>query len=183
MRILLTLLFLVLASNSYAEFYVGGNGGVYQYDQDTDVAGLNDIEIRDYTLGIHGGYMLRDWIGAELQYLNYLEGGDTLANGDIILRGKGESFSLTVRPAWRISQDFELFAKLGVAFWDAKLRYRIPALDIEETVKDDDADFTWSAGGRWWGGDHWSLALEFNRIQADTEIQFDSLTFNVAYHF
>jgi hypothetical protein len=183
MRYFVAVLALAIASNSYAEFYVGGNAGAYLYDQNVDVTSSSDVEIRDYALGVHAGYMLRDWIGAEVAYLNYLEGGETLGNDEVILRAKGESVSLTLRPAWRISQDFELFAKLGVAFWDADLRYRVPALELEDKVSDDGSDFTWGAGGRWWGGEHWSLALEFDRIQADTEVQFDTVTFNIAYHF
>jgi len=184
MRHLVAALTLFLSSYSYAEFYVGGNAGVYLYDEEVDIAGFQDIEFRDYALGVHGGYMYRDWIGAEITYLNFLEGGETLGDNDVILRAKGESVSLALRPAWRISQDFELFAKLGVAFWDAKLRYSVPALSlVDEKADDDGSDFTWGAGGRWWGGDHWSLALEFSRIEADTEVQFDTVTFNAAYHF
>ena len=184
MRHLTAVLALFLSSYANAEFYVGGNAGVYLYDEDVDSLGYQDIELRDYALGVHGGYMYRDWIGAEISYLNFLEGGDKLGNNDVILRGKGESISLAIRPAWRISQDFELFAKLGVAFWDADVRVSIPALGVDdEKVSDDGSDFTWGAGGRWWGGEHWSLALEFNRIQADSDIQFDSVTFNAAYHF
>jgi hypothetical protein len=182
---------LTFAAQSHAEFYAGGNAGVYLYDQEIDTSGVDDIEFRDYTLGLHGGYMFRDWIGAEIWYLNYLEAGESLGNDDVILRGKGDSFGLALRPAWRISHDFELFAKLGVSFWDTKAKIRYSEAFLEEyanlnlptEVSDDGSDFVWGGGGRWWGGDQWSLALEFLRIEADTEVQFDSVTFNVAYHF
>ena len=178
----MTAMTLTFAAQTHAEFYAGANAGVYLYDQELDISGLDDIEFRDYTVGLHGGYMLRDWIGAEIWYLNYQEAGENL-DDVVILRGKGDSFGLGRRPAWRISHDFELFAKLGVSFWDAKIRYSVPEMNLQDKVSVDGSDFTWGGGGRWWGGDHWSLALEFQRIEADPEVQFDTVTFNVAYHF
>ena len=110
MKYLVVAMTLTFAAQSHAEFYAGANTGVYLYDQEVDISGLDDIEFRDYTVGLHAGYMLRDWIGAEIWYLNYLEAGENL-DDVVILRGKGHSFGLGLRPAWRISHDFELFAK------------------------------------------------------------------------
>jgi opacity protein-like surface antigen len=180
MKYLAILLTFIIAAQANAEAYVGISGGGYLYDQDLD--GSGDLELRDYTLGLFGGYAFNDWIGAEASYQNFLEGGDNIDN-TVIVRGKGDSWNLLVRPTWRISHDFELYAKLGIAFWNTDFKVRIPDMNFSDSEDDNGQDFTWGVGGRWWGSDRWSLAAEFNRIEADSKVQFDVVTMNLAYHF
>ena len=174
-------IFFMLAAQAHAGAYVGGNVGGYLYDEDLDGSGLDDVEVRDWTAGAQAGYMFTNWIGVEGWYQHYFEGSETI-EGIAEIEGEGSLFGVAVRPALRISDDFELYAKLGLGFWDADVDVEVPGLP-ETEFDDDGTDFIWGFGGRWWGGKHWSLGLEFTRLEADSEVQFDNVTFNAAYHF
>ena len=179
---LLMTLLLVLAVEARAEAYLGLNAGAYLYDQELDGLGLEDLELRDATVGAHAGYIFTEWFGVEAWYQTYVEGEETLG-GEIRIRGEGDAYGFSLRPALRVSHDFELFAKLGLAFWDAKAKFDVPSVDLREAEKTDGEDFTWGFGGRWWGGEHWSVGAEFSRIEAEKDVQFDVVNMSAAFHF
>lgn len=182
MRYFAVIFLSLIVLKAHSEAYVGVNGGAYLYDQELDGLGLEDVELRDVAVGAYAGYTFAEWFGVEAWYQKYVEGQETLG-GQFRLRGKGDAYGFSLRPALRVSHDFELYAKLGMAFWDAQADIEALSVDFRDRGKADGEDFSWGFGGRWWGGDHWSVGAEFSRIEAPKEVQFDVVNMNAAYHF
>jgi len=144
----------LVASPAFAAddgFYVEGGIGYYQLD----IGGGWDAGDTAYKLG--AGYNFLKYFGAEVEWI---DGGSPEKYGETI-EISGWNFSAIGR--WPVTEQFEVFGKLGALMWDADLRGFVRG-------SDDGTDFSWGLGVGWNFTDHFTVNAEYQGFEiADTD--------------
>lgn len=136
-----------------------------------------DFDESDTTWYIKGGYMFNDILGLEGGYLDLgdYEGGSGV-------KVDADAFWLGGVANWSVAEQFDLYAKLGAFFVNAKSDQFIPGIG---QVRDDD-DKTELAGGvgAEWDLGTWNFFLEYNRIDTSvSDLRVDAIALGVKYEF
>ena len=134
---LFTVLFFacVLSTSALAAspFYVGGGIGQSYVEEDNVLPG-EDFEGEDFAFKVFGGYRFHKNFSVELAYIDFGKPDDNILGIDVetelyavVLSGVG------ILP---LSDRFELFVKLGAAYWDGKAKVAgLTARDDENGTK------------------------------------------------
>jgi OmpA-OmpF porin, OOP family len=132
-------------------FYVEGGIGYYQLD----IGGGWDAGDTAYKLG--AGYNFLKYFGVEVEWI---DGGSPEKYGETV-DINGWNFSAIGR--WPVSEQFELFAKLGALMWNADVSGFLHG-------SDDGTDFSWGLGAGWNFTDHFTVNAEYQGFEiADTD--------------
>lgn len=166
-RIIATLaLSSLLSAPGFAEennWFVGVSFG----RSDIDVSGFD----RETGFKIFGGFRANENVAISLAYVDLGE----FEEGDASIETDG--FNLSAIGILPLSENFELFAKLGVFRWDSELK--ISGLG---SADDDDTGFSFGLGAGYSFFDNFALNAEFQRFDLDGD-NIDLLSAGLVYSF
>ncbi len=130
-------------------FYAGAKVGGYTFEENDEF----DFEISDVAWGVYGGYMFNRYIGVEAEYMSLEEGDDSVSvpgssvNVDVV--GEVESWGLSIKPTLPLSDQWELFAKLGWNWYDSQATASIQGFGTQISASESDDEFFWGIGAAW----------------------------------
>jgi OOP family OmpA-OmpF porin len=174
--------------------YVGA--GVGQFNVQAD-----DLDFDDGDVGfkVFGGYNFLEWLGAEVAYIDGGSAEEKFSDPDLGSATLGvdvTAFTLAAVGTLPIGDMFELYGKLGMAFWDGDLSVSASGLICDEliaeglpcseTVGDSGEDFYWGIGAGVNFGEHFNVRLEYEAFQIgaeDIDADADFISGSVVYRF
>jgi len=175
-----------LAATEY--FYFGA--GVGQTDnrkacnEFDDLGFSSNCDDSDTAVKLFAGYRYSPNLALEGFYVDF---GETSAkSGNTRLTVEPETFGVSAVGLWPASREIDLFAKLGVTFWNMKGDSQLDGEKI--SVSDDDVDFTFGAGAQYLFSSQFALRLEWERYNkignADTfQSDIDLISVSAAFAF
>ncbi len=89
-------------------FYAGASIGQFGVDE-------NGFSESDTSFKLFGGWMFNQFIGGDLEYID----GGTVRDGDFGIDSTG--FNVSIKGNWPVTEQFDVFAKVGYYFWDADI--------------------------------------------------------------
>lgn len=152
------------------EFYVGASIG-QSYVEEDDVIFDEDFDEEDFGFKVFGGMRFHKNFAAELTYLDFGEPDDEILGIDSEIDLYAWAlYGVGVLP---LTDKFELFAKLGVAYWDAEGKARF--MGISAKNDDDGTELAYGLGASYSLTDHFAFRVEYEGIDLDDEIDGASL--------
>jgi len=142
-------------------FYVGAGIG----DFGIDVSGFNGS---DTGFKVFGGYKFIDYLAAEVEYLD----GGTVEDGGLELDVTG--FNVSGVGILPVGEKFNLFAKLGMIFWDAK---------ASGFGNDSGEDFSWGIGAGYAFTDQFGMQLEYQGFEIEDTDTVDMISLGATWKF
>jgi len=157
--------------------YAGAKVGGYSFEED-------DVEISDIAWGVYGGYMFNRHIGVEAEYLKLEEGNDSFpipgTNEKGEIEGEVDIWALSIKPTLPLSDQWELYAKLGWNWYETEASGSVQGLGTLVSESDSDDGFLWGIGAEW-SYDIYHLRAEF---QSDDDFPDTSIyTVGVGINF
>jgi OOP family OmpA-OmpF porin len=146
-------------------FYVGA--GIGQASVDVDGFSGDDTGYK-----LFGGWMFNPYVGGELEYIDGGTAED--AGAEIDLSG----FNASLKLAYPFAEQFNVFAKLGMIFWDAD--FSIPGLG---SASDDGEDFSWGVGAGWDFTENFGATLEYQGFEVEDTDTVDMFSLGLVYKF
>ena len=144
--------------------YVGAGVG----SMGVDVGGFSGDDVG---YKVFGGWMFNPYIGAELEYLD----GGTAEDRGVEIDVSG--FNASLRGAYPISEQFSVFAKVGMLFWDAD----VSSSGISGS--DDGEDFSWGVGLGFDFSDNLGVTLEYQGFEVEDTDTVDMISAGLAWKF
>jgi OmpA-OmpF porin, OOP family len=142
------------ASQASAQGFIGGSIGQSDIDDEITsglINGSQSVDGKDTAWKIFGGYMFNRHFGLEVAYVDLGEvsySGTTDAFGptELVTGGKVEAwgFNISAIGALPVTEQFSVFGKLGLFFWDAEANDTTGGRPFSAT--DDGADFSFGVG-------------------------------------
>lgn len=183
--------------------YIGAGIGQFNVQLDDiaiDGEGIGlDFDDGDVGFKVFGGYNFLDWLGAEVAYI---DGGTAEENysdpdlGGLKLEADVSAFTVAGVGTLPIGDMFELYGKLGIAFWDGDLTFSTSGLLCEEltaeglpcseTGSESGEDFYWGIGAGVNFGENFNIRLEYEAFQIgadDIDADADFISGSVVYRF
>jgi opacity protein-like surface antigen len=165
-------------------FYVGAGLGSASIDIDL-IEGV-DFSGDDTAFKVFGGYGFNQYIAVELEYIDggtaedsYSDGVDTLKIG-IDLSG----FNANVVGAWPIGEQFKIFGKIGMLFWDADFNAKLNGVLIPDGEDSDSGeDFSWGVGASWDFTDNIGAQIEYQGFEIEDVDTADLISASVYWRF
>ena len=157
--------------------------GAYRYSGISIGASAIDVDDTDFDesdIGFKwfGGVMVNQNFGFELSYIY----GGTINSSSSILRSvESNAFTIEALGQFPVGGKFSLFARAGIAFYDA---YAVTRAGL--VYGNSDEDFTWSVGGSFWVNPRLGLRLEWQQVPFSTsqyDGDFSMLSLGIAYRF
>jgi OOP family OmpA-OmpF porin len=141
--------------------YVGAGIGYFGLDAD-------GFDGSDTAFKLFGGYRMNQYFATELEYI---DGGKPDDSGfEIDISG----FNLSVLGSWPVTEQFDVFAKLGVLFWDAEAR---------GFGDESGEDFSYGIGADFKFGDNWAIRGEYQRFEIEDTDTADLVSLGVYFRF
>jgi OmpA-OmpF porin, OOP family len=141
--------------------YVGAGIGYFGLDGD-------GFDASDTSFKVFGGYRANQYFAAELEYI---DGGKPEDSGvEIDISG----WNLSALGSWPVTEQFDVFAKLGVIFWDAKAR---------GFGDDSGEDFSYGVGADYKFGENWAIRGEYQRFEIENTDTADLFSASVFFRF
>jgi OOP family OmpA-OmpF porin len=158
---------LCLATPALAADDGGAYLGVGVGSMGVDVGGFSGDDV-GYKL--FGGWMFNPYIGAELEYLD----GGTAEDRGVEIDVSG--FNASLRGAYPLSEQFSVFAKVGMLFWDA---------DVSGAIRgsDDGEDFSWGIGLGFDFTDTLGVTLEYQGFEVEDTDTVDLISAGLVWKF
>lgn len=142
-------------------FYVGAGIGEFG----VDVGGFDGS---DTGFKLFGGYHFNKYFGLELEYLD----GGTVEDSGLELDVSGFNASgIGVLP---VGENFSLFAKLGMLFWD---------VDTNGFGSDSGEDFSWGIGAGYSFTDQFGMRLEYQGFEIEDTDMVDMISLGASWKF
>lgn len=147
--------------------YVGVRAGAYTLDVD-DV----DFDDGDTVYGAFGGFRFNDHWAVEVDYHKLQESEDTILGIDVGI--DADSWSVSVRPIFPITDLVDIYGRVGWAWYDVELN--ASSLGIGVSDSESDSDLIWGGGIDINLGDRFSLRGEVTRIEiSDADLNMFSI--------
>jgi opacity protein-like surface antigen len=144
-------------------FYVGAGAGSFG----VDIGGFGGDDVGYKVLG---GWMLNPYLGGELEYL---DGGTAEDRGaEIDFTG----FNASLKAAYPIDQ-FSVFAKLGMFFWDADVSI------LDASGSDSGEDISWAVGAGFDFTDNFGVTVEYQGFEVEDTDTVDFISASVLWKF
>jgi OmpA-OmpF porin, OOP family len=141
--------------------YLGGGVGYFNLD-------ASGFDGSDTAFKAFGGYRMNPYFAAELEYI---DGGKPDDGGfEIDISG----FNLSVLGSWPVSEQFDVFAKLGMLFWDA---------DARGFGDESGEDFSYGVGADFKFGENWAIRGEYQRFEIEDTDTADLVSLGVFFRF
>ena len=146
-------------------FYVGAGVGTFGVD-------VGPFSGDDVGYKVLGGWMLNRYVGGELEYID----GGTAEDRGVEIDTSGINASL--RGAFPVTDQFSVFAKLGMLFWDADFH-------LGEFGNDSDSgeDFSWGVGAGFDFTDRFGVTVEYQGFEIEDTDTVDLLSASVVWKF
>jgi OOP family OmpA-OmpF porin len=141
--------------------YVGAGIG----DFGVDVGGFDGS---DTGFKVFGGYRFIKYFAAELEYLD----GGTVEDGGLELDVSG--FNVSAVGILPVGGNFDVFAKLGMIFWDA---------DTNGFGDDSGEDFSWGIGAGYGFTDQFGMQLEYQGFEIEDTDTVDMISLSATWKF
>lgn len=145
-------------------FYLGAGVGSFGVDVDS-------FSGSDTGFKLLGGYGFNDYFGLELEYLD----GGTLEDGGAKIDVTG--FNASVMGSWPVTEQFDVFAKLGMLFWDAD--FHVPG----DSGSDSGEDFSWGIGAGFDFTDNFGARIEYQGFEIQDTDTADLISASVVWKF
>ncbi len=129
----------------------------------TGISVIHDVGFLDVDAGykVFGGARVGEKLAIEAGYIDFG------APDQYIFTFKGEydvwALGVWAKPIVPVSPKFELFAKVGFAYWELDSTRSFLGLP-PVSVSDDGNDFAWGLGAAWDLSDRFSLQLEYEEV-------------------
>ena len=144
--------------------YVGAGVG----SMSVDVGGFSGDDVG---YKVFGGWMFNPYIGGELEYI---DGGTAEDRGfEIDVSG----FNASLRGAFPLSDQFSVFAKVGMMFWEADVS------SFEVTGTDDGEDFSWGVGLGFDFSDNLGVTVEYQGFEIEDTDTVDLISAGLVWKF
>ena len=174
--------------------YIGAGVGQFNVQ-------LDDLDFDEGDVGfkIFGGYNFLEWLGAEVAYIDGGTAEDKYSDPDLGSAKVGidvSAFTLAGVGTLPIGDMFELYGKLGMAFWDGDLRVSASGLICDElaaeglpcseTGSESGEDFYWGIGAGVNLGENFNVRVEYEAFQIgadDVDADADFISGSVVYRF
>lgn len=144
--------------------YFGGGVGYFSLDS-------GGFDASDTAFKAFGGYRMNSYFATELEYI---DGGSPEDRGvQIDVTG----WNLSVLGSWPITEQFDVFAKLGVLFWDGEAR------GLGERSDDSGEDFSYGVGADFKFGENWAIRGEYQRFEIEDTDTADLFSLGVFFRF
>jgi OOP family OmpA-OmpF porin len=144
--------------------YVGAGIG----SMGVDVGGFSGD---DFAYKVFGGWMFNPYIGAELEYLD----GGTAEDRGVEIDVSG--FNASLKGAYPFTDQFSVFAKVGMLFWDADVS------SFEVNGSDDGEDFSWGVGLGFDFSDNLGVTLEYQGFEIEDTDTVDLISAGLVWRF
>lgn len=144
-------------------FYVGAGVGDFGID-------VGPFDGSDTGFKVFGGYQFMKYLAAELEYVD----GGTVDLGPLDIDVSG--FNLSGVGILPLGEKFNLFAKLGMIFWDASARGKGGGDDSGE-------DFSWGIGGGYSFTDHFGVRVEYQGFEIEDSDTVDMISLGATWAF
>jgi opacity protein-like surface antigen len=142
-------------------FYVGAGIG----DFGIDVGGF---DASDTGYKVFGGYRFIDYLALEAEYLD----GGTVEDAGLEIDVSG--FNVSAVGILPLGERFDVFAKLGMLFWDA---------DTNGLGSDSGEDFSWGIGGGFHFTDQFGMQLEYQGFEIEDTDTVDMISLGASWRF
>jgi OmpA-OmpF porin, OOP family len=140
-------------------------------------AGIGDFGIKvggfdasDTGFKVFGGYRFMNYFAAEVEYLD----GGTAEDGGFDIDVSGWNVSGIGRLP--IGEKFNVFAKLGMIFWDADL-------GGIESASDSGEDFSWGIGAGFSFTDQFGMQVEYQGFEIEDTDTVDMISVSASFNF
>lgn len=144
--------------------YVGAGVG----SMGVDLGGFSGDDVGFKVLG---GWMFNPYIGAELEYI---DGGTAEDRGfEIDISG----FNASLRGAYPFSDQFSVFAKVGMMFWEADVT------SFEVSGTDDGEDVSWGVGLGFDFTDNLGATVEYQGFEIEDTDTVDLISAALVWKF
>jgi len=173
---------LLISPAAYANegWYIGaGIGQSTVEEDDRTVSPRLEFDDDDTAFKVYAGYKFNDYFAFEGQYFDYGEPTDNLANGDrveVTADGFG-AYALGILP---VSERFDFFGKIGVAWWDAEVKNKTTGVRY---IDEDGYDLGFGFGASFDITDRFVIRAEFEAIDADKVDEIYSWMASVQWNF
>lgn len=167
----------VLFSQAHAaenKFYLGASVGENTIEEDNVFAG-DDFEDEDTGFKAFGGYQFHPNFAVEGNYTVFGDTEDRVAG--VKTEVEFDTFGLSLVGIAPIAERFDLFAKLGIAFWDAEVK----AFGLSDD--DDGTDLSYGLGARFNFNEQVSVRAEYEGIDVDDLDRTDFLSIGIEFNF
>ena len=158
------LLTFMLSTTAFAQqpYYIGGGIG-QSYVEEDNVASGQDFDDEDFAFKLFGGYRFHENFAVEADYLDFGEPDDDILgiNLEVDLYALA-LYGVGILP---LTDQFELFAKLGIAYWDAEVDGSF--LGISASDDEDGTDLAYGLGASFAFTDQLAARVEYERIDVD----------------
>ena len=142
-------------------FYVGAGIG----DFGLDVGGFSGS---DTGFKLYGGYEFIKYFAVEAEYID----GGSVDDGGLKIDVSGYNLSgVGILP---LAGKFNVFAKLGMIFWDAKMH---------GFGNDSGEDFSWGVGGGYSFTDQFGVRLEYQGFEIEDTDTVDMISLGATWKF
>jgi OOP family OmpA-OmpF porin len=143
--------------------YIGAGIGSFGVDVD-------GFDASDTGFKVFGGYRFMDYFAAELEYID----GGTAEDGGFEIDVSGWNLSGIGRLP--IGEKFNVFAKLGMIFWDADL-------GGIESGSDSGEDFSWGIGAGYSFTDQFGMQVEYQGFEIEDADMVDMISLGASWQF
>ena len=148
------------------------DGGVYLGagvgSMGVDIGGFSGDDVG---YKVFGGWMLNPYVGAELEYLD----GGTAEDRGVEVDVSG--FNASLRAAFPVSEQFSVFGKVGMLFWDAD----VSSSGINGS--DDGEDFSWGVGLGFDFSEMLGVTLEYQGFEVEDTDTVDLVSASLVWKF
>lgn len=141
--------------------YVGASVGNFGVD-------VGEFDDSDTGFKVFGGYRFMDYFAAELEYLD----GGTVEDGGLELDVSG--FNVSGIGRLPIGEKFNVFAKLGMIFWDA---------ETNGFGDDSGEDFSWGIGAGYSFTDQFGIQVEYQGFEIEDTDMVDMISLGASWQF
>ncbi len=161
------------------QFYIGGGIG-QSYVEEEDVVFNEDFDEEDFGFKVFGGMRFHKNFAAEVAYLDFGEPDDEILGIDTEL--DVYAWALYGVGFLPLADKFELFAKLGMAYWDAEGKASF--MGVSAKNDDDGTELAYGFGGSYSFTNQFAVRVEYEGINLDDEIDgADLLTASGEFRF
>lgn len=162
-----------------AGWYIGGAYGMTSFDIDTTGVTSPTVDDSDTGFKIYGGFQFNKHLGAEI---GYVDAGKATFSGSAIpslgigaFSGQYEITAITFAAVGTLplNESFALFAKAGLAAWDATASASIAG--FTGTADDSGTDLLYGIGARYNLNKNWGITLEYEAVDAESTVSMTSV--------
>lgn len=135
--------------------------------QKSKVASGNDYSARDMSLGLQFEYQWLDYFALDVGYTDYGKAQKRHADNRAAMRLS--AIDTGVKLIYPVTSHFDMYARLGVAWWDYEIKLESQTPLIQDKLSKKDRDFYYGLGLRMRLNDVFLVGLEYQRFTLDMD--------------